>query len=178
MLAAMAVVIAAAAEHAEKKGGLPQLNVHDFAPQLFWLALSFALLYFIMARIALPRIGEVIEERRDRIQRDLDAADRLKSETEKALAAYEKALAEARGRAGGIAKETREKLTQEVEKERAQVDRQIAAKVADAETRISATKTKAVASVGEIAADTAAAVVAQLTGEQPRPDEVKAALAG
>ena len=80
---------AAAATHEGKSGGLPQLNPADFAPQLIWLAITFAVLYFILARVALPRIGEVIEERRDRVQRDLDSAERFKKETDAALAAYE-----------------------------------------------------------------------------------------
>ncbi len=94
MIAAMTVLVADLAgvaadvtdaldEH--KSAGLPQLNTPDFAPQLFWLAVTFVLLYWIMAKIALPRIGEVIEERKDRIQRDLAAAERLKGETDKAL---------------------------------------------------------------------------------------------
>jgi F-type H+-transporting ATPase subunit b len=97
MIAAIPAFVAAAAEatHEGKSGGLPQLNPADFSPQLVWLALTFVVLYFILARVALPRIGEVIEERKDRVQRDLQAAERFKQETDEALAAYEKALSEA-----------------------------------------------------------------------------------
>jgi F-type H+-transporting ATPase subunit b len=94
-----ALVMAAAAEHGGKSGGLPQLNPADFSPQLIWLAITFVVLYFILAFVALPRIGEVIEERKDRVQRDLDAAERFKTETDAALAGYEKALSDARQRA-------------------------------------------------------------------------------
>jgi F-type H+-transporting ATPase subunit b len=177
-VAETATQAAAEAAHAvEKKAGLPQLNVDDFSPQLFWLALTFAALYFIMKRIALPRVGEVIEERRDRIQRDLDTAENLKGKTEKALASYEKALADARSNASGIARETRDRLSAEVDKEKAKVDAQIAAKIADAETRINATKTKALASVNEIAVETAGAVLNKLIGETVSADEIKKAMA-
>jgi F-type H+-transporting ATPase subunit b len=165
-----------AAEVAEKKAGLPQLNADDFMPQLFWLAVTFSLLFLIMWRVALPRIGEVIEERGDRIKRDLDAAERLKGETEKALQAYEKALGDARANASGIARQTRERLASETDSERARVDSQIAAKIADAEKRIEATKTKALTSVAEIASDTAAALVAKLTGQSVPVEEIKRAL--
>lgn len=165
------------AHAAEKKAGLPQLNVGDFSPQLFWLVLTFAALYFIMKRIALPRVGEVIEERRDRIQRDLDTAERLKGETEKALAGYEKALADARSNASGIARETRDRLSAEVDKEKSKVDSQIAAKIAEAESRIAATKTKALASVSEIALETAGAVLNKLIGENVSAEEIKKAMA-
>jgi F-type H+-transporting ATPase subunit b len=176
MLAAMAAALAAAAAAAEKKGGLPQLNAADFAPQLIWLVLTFGVLYLLMSRVALPRIGEVIEERRDRIQRDLDEAERLKGETEKALAGYEQALAEARGRANAIAKETRDRLAAEVDGERGRVETQVGAKVAEAEKRIAGMKSKALAEVDTIAAETAAAIVARLTGKEASMDEVRRAL--
>lgn len=167
----------AAAAVAEKSGGLPQLNVENFAPQLFWLAVTFALLYLIMSRVALPRVGEVIEERRDRIQRDLDTADRLKGETEKALAGYEKALGDARAQASTLAREMRDKLTADVEAEKAKVESLLAGKLAEAESRIGAMKTKALASITEIAAATAGDVVAKLTGQSAGADEIKRALA-
>lgn len=170
------IVAAAAASHEEKSGGLPQLNPADFSPQLVWLAITFVVLYMILAYVALPRIGEVIEERRDRVQRDLDAAERFKAETDAALAAYEQALSEARQKASNMAKEVRDSLTAETEKERAAVESQLSAKLADAESRIAATKSKALASVDEIAADTASAVVTKLLGEEVSPAEVKKVL--
>lgn len=173
MLFAVAVE---AAEGAAKSEGLPQLDPNHFAPQLFWLAVSFAVLMFIMSRIALPRVGDVIEERRDRIKRDLDAAGRLKDETDKALSDYEKALADARANASGIAKETREKLASETDAERQRVDSQLAVKLQHAEARIAETKTKAVSAIGEIATETARAVVAKLIGQDVSPDEVKKVL--
>jgi F-type H+-transporting ATPase subunit b len=152
------------------------LDANTFVPQLVWLALSFGLLYLLLKRFALPRIGEVIEERRDRIQRDLDKAEKLKSETEQALAAYEQALADARGKANTIAKGMRDELAAEVDRERASVDAQITAKIADAEAQIAQSKAKAMASVSEIAADTATAVVARLLGREVTRDEVQRAL--
>ena len=64
----------------------PPLDPGTFAPQLIWLALTFGLLYLILKRVVLPRVGEVIEERGDRIKRDLAQAEKLKADTEKALA--------------------------------------------------------------------------------------------
>jgi F-type H+-transporting ATPase subunit b len=173
---AFAAAVQGAAHAAEGKGGLPQLNAHDFAPQLVWLAISFVLLYLIMARLALPRIGEVLEERRDRIARDLEAAERLKGEAEKALAAYEKGLAEARAGASVIARQTREAVSAEVEKERAKIDERISAKVSEAEARIGATKSRALESVSEVAADSAAMIVERLIGENVSRDEIERAL--
>lgn len=175
--AAEAVQEAAGAVHEAPKSGLPQLNTEYFTPQLFWLALTFLALLFMMSKVALPRIGEVIEERRERIARDIDAASRLKADTDKALADYEKALSDARANASGIAKQTRDKLASETDAEKARVESQIAAKLHDAETRIAATKTKALSAVNDIAAETASAVVTKLIGHDVGADEVKKALA-
>lgn len=170
--------VGAAVEAApQASGGLPQLNTNDFAPQLIWLAVMFSLLYVILSRVALPRVGEVLAERRDRIARDLDAAAKLKSETDQALANYEKALADARSKASGIAKEKRQALADETEAERIKVEAQLASKMQDAENRIAATKAKALLSVNDIAAETASAVVGKLIGQDVSLADVKAALA-
>lgn len=156
--------------------GFPPFDVTMFAPQLIWLALSFTVLYLLMSRIALPRIADIIEERGDRIKRDLGTAERLKSETEKALSAYEQALADARGNANEIAKQTRDKLGSEVDAERARVDAEINTKVADAEARILQTRRSALDSVNEIAGDVAGTLVEKLIGTSATADEVKAAV--
>ena len=174
MLASLATIAVLLAEG--KEGGLPQLNPHDFAPQLIWLALTFGALFWLLSNVALPKVGGVIEARRQRIQRDLDDAARLKGETEQALATYEASLASARTRAGGIAKDMRDKLATEVEGQRTVVDNQVGSRIADAERRISDMKTKAMAEVGQIAADTAEAIVAQLTGKPASRDEVRQAV--
>lgn len=157
-------------------GGLPQLHSPDFAPQLFWLALTFAALYWVMSRIALPRIGEVIEERRDRVQRDLAAAERLKGETDAALATYEQALADARSSATSIARATRDDLAAQVDKERKALEDELSKKLADAENAIAATKAKALESVNEIASDTATDIVKALTSLSVTKDEVSRVL--
>ena len=185
MITAMTVLVAEALDvgrdvaealDEHKSGGLPQLHAPDFAPQLFWLAVTFVLLYWIMSKVALPRIGEVIEERRDRIQRDLAAAERLKGETDKALQTYEKALSDARGSASAIARKTRDELGAEVDKERKAVEDQLAKKLADAEASIAATKNKALASVKDIAGDTVVEIVNALTNINVTKDEAVRAI--
>ncbi len=161
----------------EAGGNFPPFNPATFAPQLIWLALTFTVLYLIMSRKALPRIADVLEERANRIKRDLDAAERLKGETDKALATYEQALADAKGNANAIAKETRAKLTADVDKDKTAIDAKMNAKIADAEARIAATKNKALASVNDIAASTASAIVGRLIGHDATTDEIKRALA-
>lgn len=175
MMAILAATAITAAEET-KKSGLPQLNVGDFAPQLIWLAVSFIVLYVVLWRIALPRVADVLEERADRIQGDLDAAERLKAETERALAAYEQAFADAKARAHAISKEARDKLDAGVAEERGRIEKDIGARLTEAERRIAVTKTKALTHVAEIAAATAGAVVAKLLGVPASPEEIRVAL--
>ncbi len=176
MLASFATLAVALAGEAKGGSGLPQLNVNDFAPQLFWLAVTFGVLWWLMANVALPKVGSVIEERAQRIQRDLDEAQRLKAETEKALADYEASLASARGRASGIAKEIRDKLGAEVEAERVKIDRQVSSRVVDAEKRITDMKARALTEVGQIATDTAEAIIVELQGKPAGKDEIAGAI--
>jgi len=144
---------------------MPQLDFATFAPQLIWLTLVFGVLYLIMARVALPRIATVIEERRDRIADDLDTANQLKRETEEAIASYEAALQQARAKAHTIAQETRDRLTAKTDAHRADLEGQLAARIKEAETRIKATKDAALLHVRDVAVDVADTIASQLIGE-------------
>ena len=155
---------------------MPQLVFEDWAPQLIWLVISFVGLYLLMSRVALPRIGGVIEKRRDRILHDLDEAKRLKDETEQAIAAYESALAEARAKAHVIAQETRDKLKAEADRQRAELEEQLQKKTAEAEARIAKTKEAALSQIRDVAVDTAGSIYSELVGDEVSADQVSAAV--
>jgi F-type H+-transporting ATPase subunit b len=156
---------------------MPQLNPLDWAPQLIWLVITFGSLYLLMKRVALPKIGSVIEMRQGRIAGDLGEADKLRRETQEAIAAYEQALAEAKARAHAIAQEARNKLNDEVAAERAELEQDLAAKSAEAEARILAAKTSALKDVNAVASQTAAEIVRRLIGVAPAKPEVGLAVA-
>lgn len=143
----------------------PPFDSSTFASQLLWLAITFAALYWLMSKIALPRIGEILEVRRDRIESDLAEAERMRQKTDQALADYEKALADAKSKAQGIAEETRAKVKAEQDKKRSAAEADLSKKVSAAEARIQETKTDALKNVSDIAAETAQALVAQLVGK-------------
>ena len=156
---------------------MPQLNPLDWAPQIIWLVITFSILYVLMKRVALPRIGSVIEARHARIADDIEAADKLRRETQEAIAAYEQALAEAKARAHAIAQEANNKLKDEVAAERAALERDLAARLAEAEKRILQAKTSALKDVNEVASETASEIVRSLIGMAPSKPEVSAAVA-
>jgi F-type H+-transporting ATPase subunit b len=155
---------------------MPQLNPLDWAPQLIWLVITFGVLYLLMKRVALPKIGSVIEMRQGRIAGDLEAADKLRRETQEAIAAYEQALAEAKARAHGIVQEARNKLKDEVAAERTELEQDLAAKSAEAEARILEAKVSALKDVNAVASETAAEIVQRLIGIAPTKPEVAAAV--
>ncbi len=156
---------------------MPQLEAQDWAPQLIWLVITFGILYFLMARVALPRIGSVIEARAARIARDLATADKLRRETEEAIAAYEQALAEAKQKAHAIVDAGRAKLKEETAAERAKLESELAKRSEEAERRIGEAKNSAMREVNAVATEVAADIVRQLIGAAPAKAEIEQAVA-
>jgi len=156
--------------------GFPPFNVATFGAQILWLAICFGVLYVVVARAVQPRLTSILAARRDKIDGDLAEADRLRAATDKAIADYEAALAAARAKANGIAQQTRDANKADLDGKRAGVEAELAKKVGAAEAAIQRAKTEALGKVDEIAADTAGALVARLTGAVS-PDEARAAVA-
>ena len=161
---------------APHKSEFPPFNRETFPSQLFWLAICFVLLYLITARLVQPRLAGIIGSRKSRVSGDLAEASRLRAESEQAIAAYEKALAEARTRAQTITGEMRDKLQAEADKARKALDDQLNAKLVEAEKTIAATKTAAMTNVRGIATEAAAAIVTRLTGVTAPDSTVTAAV--
>ena len=154
----------------------PPFDSSTFASQLVSLAIAFVALYLIVSRIALPRVGAVIDARHNKIEGDLAEAQKLKDESEAALKAYESDLASARSKAQAIGAETREKLNAVSEAERKTLEDKLAGKLADAEKTIAATRATAMSNVRGIAADAASAIVQRLTGTAPDSNAVASAV--
>ena len=159
-------------------GAFPPMDATTYPSQIFWLVVFFGLLYLLMSRVALPRMAKVLERRHDAISSDLARASALKNETESAIQSYGKALADARAGAQSIAAETRAKIGGEIEAERAALDKTLAGKIADAEARILSSKTRAMKDVDDVAAETAAEIVAELTGTPIGKADAAKAIAG
>ncbi|MGE0212404.1 MAG: ATP F0F1 synthase subunit B [Parvibaculaceae bacterium] len=177
LTAALLLPVLPGAAWASEGGGMPQLKPEVFSPQLIWLAITFVILYLLMSKALLPKIGGAIESRRNRIAADLDQAEALKAETERAVEAYEAGLAEARAKANAIAAETHAAVSAEAAGERERVDREMAGRIAEAERRISATRDQALGEIGRVAADVAGEIVASLTGRKASEAEIAAAVA-
>jgi F-type H+-transporting ATPase subunit b len=165
--------------HTEAPAGhakFPPFESEHFPSQLVWLAISFVLLYVLMSRIALPRIGGIMAARSKVISDDLAAAEQLKERSNAAQAAYEKELADARGRAQGIAAATREQQARQTEQLHKRLEAQLNERLAAADQSIAKSRSAAMSNVKSIAAEAASAIVERLIGQRPRDEDIAAAL--
>jgi F-type H+-transporting ATPase subunit b len=159
------------------KPGLPQLDQTTFASQLFWLLISFVVLYVVISRFAAPKIGGVIEGRASRIRSDVNAAGEAQRAGEEAIQNYERALTEARGRALKLSEQIRATVQAEINSKGETAAKQLAADLQKAEARVAQMRANAMARVGDVAREATADIVARLTGEMPTVNEVDDAVA-
>jgi len=155
-------------EGAETHGGehssFPPFDPATFGPQLFWLAICFGALYLLMSRVALPRVGGILNQRSNRVAADLAEAGRLKEETDAAIAAYEQGLAEARQNAHAIGQKGRDAAKAEIDADRRRIEADLQGKLSAAESRVGEVKARALAEVDAIAKDATEAIVETLIG--------------
>ena len=149
---------------AEAAVGMPQLDFSTWPNQIFWLLVTLVVIYFVLSRIALPRIGAVLAERKGTITNDLAAAEELKLKAEQAEKAYNDALASARTEASKIVAAAKLDIQKDLDAATARADAVIAARTAESEKTIADIREGAVAAVSEVARDTAYELVAALGG--------------
>lgn len=155
---------------------MPQLNPADFSPQLIWLAITFAALYFALSRIALPRIEHVIGQRKSRIAEDLEKARESQRLAEREMECYEAKIAEARAKGQAALRAEREKLEAEFAKKRGSAEREAASLTAKAEERVRALLERASTEMEAMTSDVVNEIVKGLAGVDASDAEVRAAL--
>lgn len=147
------------ADQAAGSAGIPQLEITSFPNQIFWLVIAIVVLYLILSRVALPRIGSVMAERAGTIANDIAAAEQLKLQAAEAEAAYHKALDDARAAAAKVIDEAKREIQADLDAAIARADAEIAARAAEAEARLSEISAQASDAVAEVARDAAAEIV-------------------
>ena len=160
------------------KKPFPPFEREYFPSQLFWLVITFVVLYVMIWKIALPRISNIIEARRTNIEGDLAKAARHRKEADAVHAAHQKTLADARVRAQAVTAETHDQLNAQLENTRRELEAKLNAKLTEAEKKIAVTKSAAMANVNAIAAEAATAIVQRLSGIAPAAASVESAVAG
>lgn len=149
---------------AETGAAMPQLDFSTFPNQIFWLILTLLAIYFVLTRIALPRIAGVMSERQGTITNDIASAEELKQKAREAEAAYDKALLDARAEAGRIVEKAKADIQKDLDAEMARADETIAAQTAEAEAAIAEIRDQAEQTARDAAIETAAALVAAFGG--------------
>lgn len=160
----------------KKDGAFPPFDSTTYGSQILWLAITFGLLYYMMAKYIVPRIGTILENRSNRIEQDMAEAQRLKEETDAAIADYEQALADAKSKAHGIAQEARDKAKAETDTAIAKVEGEMNDKIGAAEEQIAAMRDTAMAEVNTIASETTEAIVKALIGGRIAKGDIKKAI--
>jgi F-type H+-transporting ATPase subunit b len=160
-----------AVTEATPRAGLPQLQSETFAGQIFWLVVTFGLLFLVLSRITLPMIEGIIGERRNRIEGDLGAAEKLRQQASESLAAYETELAGARRRAHQILDENRKSISTELDSVKTRADEEAQTAMKRAEESIAADRARALGSLRPAAAEAAAAIVERLIGAKVSPED-------
>jgi F-type H+-transporting ATPase subunit b len=155
---------------------MPQLDFSTFAPQVIWLAIIFVVLYVLMNGWGLPRVRAALEARRQRIEGDVAKAAQMKNEAEAVIAAYERALAEARAQAQATVRDTIERLNAAAAERQRVLAQALAAETTAAERRIAAAKQEAMAGLREVAVEAARAAALKIAGTELDPARARAAV--
>ncbi|AGF74224.1 F0F1 ATP synthase subunit B [Bartonella australis AUST/NH1] len=166
--------IEGAAKHASRV--FPPFDLLHFSSHFFWLAVCFGLFYLFISRVIVPRIGGVIETRRDRIASDLDQAMRMKQEADAVVEIYEQKLAEAHLQAHAIAQTAGGEIKVKAELERKKIEANLEKKLADAEVQIEKIRDKAMKNVGVIAEEIALEIVKKLIDVDVSKESVRSAV--
>ncbi|MBY6243654.1 ATPase [Methylosinus sp. Sm6] len=145
-------------------GDFPPFDVNNFTPQLVWLALIFGMLYVLMSRVALPRIGSILSERESRIESDLSASRELQAKAQAAAAEHDETLRATKAQAQGIGRDAQQQAASETQARRSAQEADFAKKLAEADAQIAAAKAQALAHIEEIATEAAGSILEKLTG--------------
>lgn len=177
---ALTTVLMPSMAFAAEEGGaaMPQLDFATYPSQLFWLVIAFSVLFILMWKVAIPRVGEVVEAREQKVRADLERAEQLRDEIAETEIEVEKALATARSEAQDIVRKAQDKVLADHAKKQAKLDEELAERVSEAEARIDAARKEAMASVKDVAQDVAAASIEKLTGQKADDKAVSAAVDG
>lgn len=145
---------------------MPQFEVSHFASQIFWLVVTFTVLYLVMARLALPRVREILQERRERVATDIEKAEVIKTEAEAAKMDYTSVLTNARIQAKKIIAAAEEEATQEIQERSARLDETLARQVREAELLVAKTREDAVGTLSPVSAEVARLILEKITGRK------------
>ena len=157
------ITFSSSAALAAEKAGMPQLNPDSWIPQIFWLALTFSVLYLVIAKIALPRLSESIEQRDDHISDHIDEAKNLKNQAEKKYQEYLSLIENAKKEAKDLINKNKKKLQEEFENKKKELNTKLEVKLEEVDKEIQSFKKEAIQNIGSISSEVARELVQKIS---------------
>ncbi|MBD1164470.1 F0F1 ATP synthase subunit B [Pelagibacterales bacterium SAG-MED13] len=159
---------------AAESGGMPQLNPEFWISQIFWLILTFGILYIVLSKIILPKISTNLESRKSQIQENIEAAEKQRENSESKLKEYNDIILKSKLKAKDIFKDTREKVLKDINKKNETLDKQIDEEIKKAEQEIQLLKKSAPDKINKIAIETSSELIKKLIGTEVNNSSISA----
>ena len=159
---------------AAESGGMPQLNPEFWISQIFWLIITFGILFIVLTKVILPKISDNLETRKSQILENIETADKQKAESQKKIDEYEKIILDSKLRAKSYFNEAREKILDDINKKRAALEKDLDEEIDEVEKELSELKNKSGEKINKIAAETSAELIKELIGEEVNSSSIAA----
>ena len=159
---------------AAESGGMPQLNPEFWISQIFWLTITFGILYVVLSKLILPKISTNLEIRKSQILENIEAAEKQREESEIKIVEYEKAIQNSKNEAKNYFKQVREKLIKNINLKKESLDKELAVEIKKAESEILDLRNKAPEKINKIAIETSADLIQRLIGIEVNSSSVSA----
>ena len=159
---------------AAESGGMPQLNPEFWISQIFWLIITFGILFIVLTKVILPKISDNLETRKSQILENIETADKQKEESQKKIDEYEKIILDSKLKAKSYFNEAREKILDDINKKRAALEKDLDEEINEVEKELSDLKNKSGEKINKIAAETSAELIKELIGEEVNSSSISA----
>ena len=159
---------------AAESGGMPQLNPEFWISQIFWLIITFGILFIVLTKVILPKISDNLETRKSQILENIETADKQKEESQKKIDEYEKIILDSKLRAKSYFNDAREKILDDINKKRASLEKDLDEEIGEVEKELSDLRNKSGEKINKIAAETSAELIKELIGEEVNSSSIAA----
>ena len=157
-----------------ESGGMPQLNPEFWFSQIFWLIITFGIMFILLSKFILPKISENLESRKAEILENIEAAEKQREESDKKLKEYEKLILESKIEAKNYFNKAREKILKDVDKKRENLEKEINDEISNVEKEILDLKNKSPEKIRKIAIETSSDLIKQLIGVEVNNSSISA----
>ena len=159
---------------AAESGGMPQLNPEFWISQIFWLIITFGILFIVLTKVILPKISDNLETRKSQILENIETADKQKEESQKKIDEYEKIILDSKLKAKSYFNDAREKILDDINKKRASLEKDLDEEIGEVEKELSDLRNKSGEKINKIAAETSAELIKELIGEEVNSSSIAA----